>query len=231
VPISRDKDGAQVISVPSGIHRIQTDFVDTPARKFGKILFVLGLSAIVGLTAVDFPRVKKWSRVGNKNDNADALLSEAGDPISKGEVRKKPKTIIIAIVVLVFAIAALIVAGRFASSSKPATGQAAIPGTGPSEKTSSPTTVGVGSEVRLHLDGPVLVPLAVDQKALDELVNMLSTKNGLGMETLIQSGRVFEVENDTRARIVEVGFAKLKVRILEGPHVTMDGWLNERWVR
>ena len=87
-----------------------------------------------------------------------------------------------------------------------------------------------GSEVILYVQGRNSVMVAVDEKALDELISAISTR-GDDAQTLIQSGRVFPIPNKTRVRIIEAGFAKLRVRIIEGDKVMFEVWVPERWVR
>lgn len=87
-----------------------------------------------------------------------------------------------------------------------------------------------GSEVTLYLQGRESVMVAVDEKALDELISAISTR-GDDAQTLIQSGRVFTVPNKTRVRIIEASFAKLRVRIIEGDRIMFEVWVPERWVR
>ncbi len=87
-----------------------------------------------------------------------------------------------------------------------------------------------GSEITLYVEGRSSVMVAVDEKALDELINAISTR-GDEVQTLIKSGRVFTVPNKTRVRIIEADFAKLKVRIIEGNKIMTEVWVPERWVR
>lgn len=88
----------------------------------------------------------------------------------------------------------------------------------------------VGSEVTLYIEGRDSVMAAVDEGSLDELIAALSTRSS-DAQSLIQSGRVITVANKTRGRIVEAGFAKLKVRIIEGDKLMHEVWVPERWVR
>lgn len=87
-----------------------------------------------------------------------------------------------------------------------------------------------GSEITLYIEGRSSVMVAVDEKALDELINAISTR-GDEVQTLIKSGRVFSVPNKTRVRIIEADFARLKVRIIEGDKIMAEVWVPERWVR
>lgn len=87
-----------------------------------------------------------------------------------------------------------------------------------------------GSEATLYLPSRPSVMVAVDEKALDELVNAISAR-GDDAQTLIQSGKVFTVPNKTRVRILDASFAKMRVRILEGEKTMFEVWVPERWVR
>jgi len=87
-----------------------------------------------------------------------------------------------------------------------------------------------GSEITLYVEGRSSVMVAVDEKALDELINAISTR-GDEVQTLIKSGRVLTVPNKTRVRIIEADFARLKVRIIEGDKIMTEVWVPERWVR
>ena len=87
-----------------------------------------------------------------------------------------------------------------------------------------------GSEITLYVEGRSSVMVAVDEKALDELINAISTR-GDDVQILIKSGRVFTVPNKTRVRIIEADFARLKVRIIEGDKIMAEVWVPERWVR
>ncbi len=87
----------------------------------------------------------------------------------------------------------------------------------------------VGNEVRLYIKGRDTIMVAADEKTLDQLITAISARNG-ELEALIQSGRVLTVPNGTRARIVEKGYGKTKVRIIEGDKILSEGWVPELWV-
>lgn len=87
----------------------------------------------------------------------------------------------------------------------------------------------VGNEVKLYIKGRDTIMVAADEKTLDQLITAISTRNG-ELEALIQSGRVLTVPNGTRARIVEKGYGKTKVRIIEGERILSEGWVPELWV-
>jgi hypothetical protein len=105
---------------------------------------------------------------------------------------------------------------------------------GPSEAARSGSQLSTdhspGSEVALYIQGRDSVMAAADEKTLDELIAALSTR-GNEVQALIQSGRVITVPNNTRVRVIEMGFAKLKVRIIEGDKLMHEVWVPERWVK
>jgi hypothetical protein len=72
--------------------------------------------------------------------------------------------------------------------------------------------------------------VAVDEQSLDELIGALAER-GEGVQVLVDSGKVFTVPNNTRVRVVDVNFAKIKVRFLEGKRVMTEAWVPERWIR
>src|SRR5262252_3433404 len=71
-----------------------------------------------------------------------------------------------------------------------------------------------GSEVVLYLEGRKTVMVAVDEQSLDELVTALAKTDRV--EQLVDAGKVFSVPTNTKVRVVEANFTKLKVRFLEG---------------
>src|SRR5262249_46088906 len=80
-----------------------------------------------------------------------------------------------------------------------------------------------GSVVVLYLQDRKSVMVAVDEQSLDELVTALANTNRV--EQLVDAGRVFSVPNNTKVRVVEANFTKLKVRFLEGRWVMTEAWV------
>lgn len=98
------------------------------------------------------------------------------------------------------------------------------------QNTQPATVLRVDNEARLFVQGRDSMPVAADEKALDELTAALGSRDGK-LEGLIAAGRVFTVANNTRIRIMETGFAKTRIRVLEGDKVMQEGWVSERWIR
>ena len=68
VPILDDQDGAQVVEVSPGIHRIQASFINTPPRTAGTAVSALALVLILGLVVLDY--VKRGPRAPRQSDSA-----------------------------------------------------------------------------------------------------------------------------------------------------------------
>ncbi|MFY9609843.1 MAG: 6-pyruvoyl-tetrahydropterin synthase-related protein, partial [Blastocatellia bacterium] len=228
VQISSDVDGAQLISVPPGIHKIEMDFVDTVPRRLGALSFCFGLTTIAGLLTLDY-RKRRALRI--RGPRGEVPTRAVLDSALARHIRPKSTAVVVTIVVAAGLIGAVSLAGWFSSGGKTPSGSGVTQGSSGSENTMRGTSGGVGSETRLYIKGQMWVPVAVDEKTLDELIDALSTRKTDNLETLADSRRMFRVDNDTRIRILEIGSGKVKVRVVEGPHVTMDGWIYERWVR
>jgi len=82
----------------------------------------------------------------------------------------------------------------------------------------------IGDEVRLHW-GVEKVFVAVDLDAESELSKVASSKDSMGMQILLASGRVFIVDDGTKVLVIDRALFLVKVRILEGPHAWQSGWV------
>lgn len=233
VALSSDKDGVQLMSVPPGIHNIEVEFVDTIPRRLGTMLFGLGLFIIAGLGALDYRQRRTWRTLEAKakTDAEPESNTEPDNGAKALHATRRALTVKVSIVVASVVIVALILAGWLSTRSKSSSSMEGKQGTTRSGQARSGISTGVGSEVRLYLERLTSVPVAADERAFDELITALSTRRQDSVETLIQSGRVFRADNDTRIRILEMASGKVKVRVLEGPHIMKDGWIHEGWVR
>jgi hypothetical protein len=207
VPLSSDKDGVQVVSVPSGRHKIESSFLNTPPRTAGTLLCALGLLAVVALAGLD--RVRGARRAGGEAASQKPLY-----------VRSLASLAPVVAPLLIGAVLLFWLSGgcRSAPSGSDAPSKA-----GGSAKE--------GSEAVLHIDGVPSVLAAVDERALDELMNALPARDNSRVESLVQSAQVLRVPNDTPVRILEFGGGKRKVRILQGEHLMAEVWVQERWIR
>jgi hypothetical protein len=235
VSLWSDSDGAQVLSVPEGRHKVETDFVDTPPRKFGAVLSGLGLLVILGLAVVDYRRqgirsltyVSKFESVPTDSRESDRTEQQQ---IGKAAQKKTKSVVTILGLVVIVAIAAFIAIQWFGSKNRPSDVNKSDPGAAETAGAAAGGG-GVGSEARLSVGSLASIPVAVDEKSLDELMSALPTKNDERVEQLIQSGRVFRVNRNTKVRIIEFGPGRIKVRVLEGDNIMREVWVPERWIK
>lgn len=139
------------------------------------------------------------------------------EPATKSRIKKK--TVWVGIICLVLAVIAVVVI--VARRGEPNAERGELAGR---VSDRSP-----GSEALIYVQGRDSLLVAADERALDELMSEISNRGDA--QSLIQAGRVFAVPSKTRVRIVESGFAKMKVRILEGEKIMQEVWVPERWVR
>jgi len=98
---------------------------------------------------------------------------------------------------------------------------------------SSTESAGVGDKVRLShgSTGPQEIMVAIDEKTFGELVDIMSARDVYGLQTLLNTGRVFVVPAGTEALILGWSSSRfagpVQVRILEGAYAGKKGWTLE----
>jgi hypothetical protein len=110
-------------------------------------------------------------------------------------------------------------------------GGRSAPAVGNNLSVKTQTSVASNAEKVLHIDGATTVIAAADERALDELMNALASRNNSEVDSLVESGRAFRLPNDTTVRILQFGGGKTKVRILQGEHLMTEVWAPERWIK
>lgn len=108
--------------------------------------------------------------------------------------------------------------------------------TTPSRRNSPQTTspparqiVATGEEGRLN-NGAANVLVAIDAESLSRLTKLSVANDKEGMIQLMLTGRVFAVPSDTKVRMLDPGFLKSEVRILEGEQYGRSGFVPAEWV-
>ena len=87
------------------------------------------------------------------------------------------------------------------------------------------STASVGSDVVLRLsNGSGDIVLCTNESAYDEYVKLAVAKDYLGMAKMESRGRLFRVPSGTKARVIDIGFEKREVRVMEGEHFGQSGW-------
>lgn len=224
VPISSDNDGVQVISVPPGIHKIETDFVNTPPRTAGTLLSGVGVLLILGLSLTG--RVRQ-PRSETENGREGAVRDRQSESVIASTASSR-KTIAFGLIAIVLIIGAAIVVMTPRRSGPGSTNSKAG---GSTDKPVVPGSLAPSSETHLYLAGQDSIIVAVDEKALDQVLNALSGRDAPALDALVDSGRALRVPNNTAVRVLEIRTGKTRVRILEGEHMMVDGWVPERWLR
>lgn len=96
--------------------------------------------------------------------------------------------------------------------------------------TSTSSSVSIGQEGFLD-SGTELVPVAIDQIAFDEWTKARVAKDEQGMLQLILQGRIVSVEKNTKIKIIDQGMFIRKVRILDGKHQGVAGWVAYEYIK
>lgn len=230
--LESDKDGAQVVSVPAGVHVIETRFENTPPRMIGAAATIIGFLLVLGLAVSDQLRRSKRGVEPEEQVAGDERGERAESPARQAEAKRLPagnmkKVGVISIAVIISIIFALMIARR--------SGPGGDSGPAPPEAGGGPSggrgPITAGSDARLYVEGLDSIPIAADESALGELMTALSSKDGSRIDALAESDRVFKVVRNTRVRVLEMGAGKTKIRMAEGEHVMREGWVLDRWIR
>jgi len=96
--------------------------------------------------------------------------------------------------------------------------------------TTSTSSVSIGQEGVLD-SGSELTPVAIDKTAFDEWTKARVAKDEQGMLQLILQGRIVSVEKNTRIKVIDQAMFIRKVRILDGKHQDMAGWVAYEYIK
>jgi hypothetical protein len=88
----------------------------------------------------------------------------------------------------------------------------------------------VGADVVLRVSSGDVV-LGVDELAYGEFIKLALAKDYLGMGQMEGAGKLFRVPSGTKARVVDSGFEKRQVRIMEGSSFGRSGWVTSTVVQ
>jgi hypothetical protein len=75
------------------------------------------------------------------------------------------------------------------------------------------------------------ITVARTEEAFDQFLRASARRDTQGQMELALSGEVFLVPNGTRVLVLDYGFAKHQVRLLDGPHAGASGWVPREWVQ
>jgi len=87
-----------------------------------------------------------------------------------------------------------------------------------------------GSIARLE-NSQRLVPIASDERIFEQATKAEEAQNESEINELLRSGKLFQVVNGTKVQILEVGWTKVKIKILEGSYTDRVGHVPIGWVK
>ncbi|HVF90650.1 MAG TPA: 6-pyruvoyl-tetrahydropterin synthase-related protein [Blastocatellia bacterium] len=232
VEVKTDLYGSQMVEMPSGEHDVEVSFVNTMPRTTGTIVSGLALLAIVGLSL--------------SGDMRRGARGEPLDPRSVEEVSIAPPPMMESPVSepaaartrrfrlegrlksggarwLVLALAGLAVVSVIAISFL--SNRRAHPAA------ASPSAQDLKNATRISIAGYNRITLASDEEAFDELIRALSSRNDPKVQSLIEAGRAFTIENEVRVKTLGTSGSKVRVLILEGDRADTEAWVLDRWIK
>jgi hypothetical protein len=229
VPMLSDQDGVQLVEVPPGIHTVEASFKNTPPRTAGTVISAVGLLMVFGLSFAGRSRERKVEGEGPFKEKQAVVYSVLSAGIRGISWLKGLAAIVLVIVAGAAAIVMITRRSNPGNTDQP--GNSAAPSVAPADQPVAGGSQGAGSDAQLYLAGRDSVMVALDEKALDEMLSAISTRDQPALDALIESGRALKADNNTRVRVLETTTGRTKVRIREGPHVLAEGWVPERWLR
>ncbi|HYP25656.1 MAG TPA: 6-pyruvoyl-tetrahydropterin synthase-related protein [Blastocatellia bacterium] len=216
--IKTDLHGSQAIEFPPGEHKVELTFGNTLPRTLGTIISGIALLAIFGLTVAGrfgdrLPFAPRGQGAGR------AVESPRPAPVTlRPKLWSRPSLLFAAAGVTVAIVAALFFLPR-----PPA------------------DTTGGSPRAQQEKDGPRIslrgvdpgtpVAVASDERSFDELIAALSSQDRARLQTLIESGRAFNVSNNVRVNILGGSGSKVKVLLLEGERADTEAWVLDRWIQ
>lgn len=241
--MSSDAFGAQLVKVQEGTHTVEVRFASTFARNLGVACSIIGFFLVCALTPGRRLRVRhgpvlnagladqlKSGKVVAFTDapQAEGIFespaSEAREAFNgKAKVRR---------VVTYCMFGVFIAAGVFAVVMLVNEIGAPYEGGLPEDRTIlNRSAIGVGSDAKLVFGGSNVVTVAADELSLREVIDAVSQRDAQKTRDLLQSRKAFNVERDTKVRILGLAGGKSRVEILEGSAASRVGWVLEGWLK
>lgn len=94
---------------------------------------------------------------------------------------------------------------------------------------SEPTDIGQTAFVWVADDPEVLI--AVDEQSYEALGKAFLAEDWLGIQQLLMQNSIFSVPRNTKVLVIDSGFGKRKVRILEGEYSGQAGWITMEFLK
>lgn len=90
----------------------------------------------------------------------------------------------------------------------------------------STKTITTGSDARLRTPKNDDVPMCTTEADYDRVVKLATANDTVGIEQLMREGRAWTVPSGTLCKVIDRGFFKSEVRILEGRRSGISGWVS-----
>lgn len=94
----------------------------------------------------------------------------------------------------------------------------------------SGASIAVGERARIYRDRGSVV-LARTESAWDELMTLAVANDDRGIALMVLSGQAFLAEPGTLVHVLDRGFERRRVRVLDGPTADQDGWVSTAFLR
>ena len=226
-PISSDAVGAQLVRVPQGTHTVEIRFASTLARNLGAASSITGFLLVCGLTLSgrlpiwqgQVLRARRGDQITNREGVAFAEVrqaeaisessasSEARDALSgKAKVRRVATLCLFGAVIAAGVFGAVMLVNELGAPYE----------RGAAQDRTIQSAISVGSDVKLSFGASNVVILAADEVSLREVIDAISRRDTQKTQDLLQSGKAFTVERDTKVRILGLAGGKSRVELLEG---------------
>jgi hypothetical protein len=103
----------------------------------------------------------------------------------------------------------------------------------PKTKTASSSNTGNLRILNNGADAP-FVPVFTDRESLNDFTRSVAQGDKEGFVQLYLRGKVLEVKQNTKVRIIDYGgfmSGVYRIRILGGENYGQDGWIHQEWVK
>lgn len=91
-------------------------------------------------------------------------------------------------------------------------------------------SISVGERARIYRDRGSVV-LVRTEAGWDEFMTLAVAKDDRGIALMVLRGQAFLAEPGTLVHIIDRGFDRRRVRVLEGPTENQDGWVSTAFLR
>lgn len=171
------------------------------------------------------PEVKNWQPILEVPELKEAFDRRAGHvampqqtPSAQGSSSSCSRGCLIALgAIAAFCIFAMIV-GTLTPTRKSSSGPTV----------SAPSTSGTPT---LYVPGLDKIVVCRTEEAFERFLKASARNDKYGHAELALSGQCVLVQNGTKVQVLDYGFAKHQVRIMEGPEAGTSGWVPREWVQ